>query len=332
MGFPAPRQRGGQPSRQAPRPPAHLARGAAGQPVSQPPLRQDAHLRGIPEPNESAGQNKNPTRLTQPGDSPPPPGARFLATPRKFRPLGLSARGSGRARSAGGASLPSPEARFPAGREPAPALPAASSLTSGKKLSIVPRALPNLPESGSQLSRKSMQPKVRGNHACQGATPRNSSPRGSPAAISVSPFSAFAPFVCPNPRLNASVPTAAFVSSGSKFLTPGRSARERRTAGAQGGQENSGHRASPGGSSPSSSAAAVRIRRPELTGSQSHRDSRTGAHGPPRPLVRARPLARIAPPSTEPRPPSRPTRGSLATPCPSGSPALSTPLPALPPG
>lgn len=228
-------------------------------------------------------------------------------------------------------------------------------------MSIVPRALPNLPESGSQLSRKSMQPKVRGNHACQGATPRNSSPRGSPAAISVSHFSAFAPFVCPNPRLlthpsqlqplSPRAPSSsllgAALASGEQLVahsspglgeggggrlgsaphslcTPAR--------GAQGGQENSGHRASPGGGSPSSSAAAVRIRRPELTGSQSHRDSRTGAHGPPRPLVRARPLARLAPPSTEPRPPSRPTRGSLATPCPSGSPALSTPLPALPPG
>ena len=156
-------------------------------------------------------------------------------------------------------------------------------------------------------------------------------------------------FCLPEPQTrNASVPAAAFVSSGSKLLTPGRSARQRRTAGgtflpglgeggggrlrsaphslctpargAQGGQENSGHGASPGGGSPSSSAAAVRIRRPGLTGSQSHRDSRTGAHGPPRPLVRARPLARPAPPSTEPRPPSRPTRGSLATPCPSGSP------------
>lgn len=252
------------------------------------------------------------------------PGARFLATPRKFRPLGLSARGSGCASGAGGASLPSPEARSPAGREPAPALPAASSLTSGKKLSIVPRALPNLPESGSQLSRKSMQPKVRGNHACHGATPRNSSPRGSPAAISVSPFSAFAPFVCPNPSLlthpsqlqplsprapSSSLLGAALASGEEQLVahsSPGLgeggggrlwSAPHSLCAparGAWGGQGNSGHRASPGGGSPGSSAAAVRIRAPG-----SHRLTVT-----PRLADRG---ARPAPPSC-PGPPTRSSR------------------------
>lgn len=48
--------------------------------------------------------------------------------------------------------------------------------------------------------------------------------------------------------------------------------------------------------SPSSSAAPVSIRAPRLTGSRPHGDLRTGEHGPPSPLIRPRPLARLAPP------------------------------------
>lgn len=57
-------------------------------------------------------------------------------------------------------------------------------------------------------------------------------PAGFPRCHLRLPLLGFRTFCLPKPQsLNASVPTAAFVSSGSKFLTPGRSARERRTAG-----------------------------------------------------------------------------------------------------
>lgn len=142
---------------------------------------------------------------------------------------------------------------------------------SGKKLSIVPVRSPTRP-SPAPSSRKSAQQKVRGNHACHSATPRNSSPRGSPAAISFSPSRLSHLLFAQTQVSNSSVPTAAFVSSFSKFLTPGRRARERRTAGGtffppagggrrgagecapslcapaggtRGGQGDNGHKASP---------------------------------------------------------------------------------------
>lgn len=149
-------------------------------------------------------------------------------------------------------------------------------------------------------------------------------PAGLPRCHLRLPLLGFRTFCLPKPQsLNASVLTAAFVSSGSKFLTPGRSARERRRTaggtffprlgeggggrlesaphslcaparGAWGGQGNSGHRASPGGGSPGSSAAAVRIRAPG-----SHRLTVT-----PRLADRG---ARPAPPS-RPGPPTRSSR------------------------
>lgn len=106
----------------------------------------------------------------------------------------------------------------------------ASALTSGKKLSIVPVRSPTC-RSRASSSRKSAQQKVRGNHACQGATRRNSSPRGSPAAIALSSSRLSHLLFAQTQFSNSSVPNAAFVSSSSKFFTSGRSARERRTAG-----------------------------------------------------------------------------------------------------
>lgn len=90
-------------------------------------------------------------------------------------------KGTGRAPGAVGRPLlRGTEAR--SGQEGSPR-GAASALTSGKKLSIVPARSPTCPSRVSS-SKKSAQRKVRGrNHACHGATPRNSSPRGSPVAI-----------------------------------------------------------------------------------------------------------------------------------------------------
>lgn len=187
-------------------------------------------------------------------------------------------------------------------------------------MSIVPVRSPTRP-SPAPSSRKSAQQKVRGNHACHSATPRNSSPRGSPAAISFSPSRLSHLLFAQTQVSNSSVPTAAFVSSFSKFLTPGRRARERRTAGGtffppagggrrgagecapslcapaggtRGGQGDNGHKASP-------KWLSQLERRPgEYSGAQAHRLTAT------RRLAdrRARPSqpAHPAPPTRSPSP------------------------------
>lgn len=191
IGLPAPRQSGpgGRrlTSRGAPR----------GHPVSQPPTRKEAHLRYVPE----RGTKQNLPRLTHPET---PGGRWFQATPEKFRPPGLRARSPASARRGG--QIP-PGAPGPgSGR-----VSGASALTSGKKLSIVPGRSATCPSPASG-SRKSAQQTVPGNHACHGATPRNPSPRGSPAAIALTPSRLSHLLFAQTQVSNSSVPTAAFVS------------------------------------------------------------------------------------------------------------------------
>lgn len=88
---------------------------------------------------------------------------------------------------------------------------------------------PTCPSPASS-SRKSAQQKVRGNHACHGAIPSNLTPRSSPTAIAFSPYCLSHLLFAQTQVSNSFVPTAAFVSF-SKFLTPGRCASKRRTAG-----------------------------------------------------------------------------------------------------
>lgn len=150
------------------------------------------------------------------------------ATPRKSRPLGLRSQVPGRraARRAGprpagiaarvwAAGAPGPRAAARAGRR--------AHSPRGRSCPLF-RALPTSPGSGVQLA-------AGGPADGHGATPRRSRPRGSSAAIAFSPARRSHLLFARTRVSNSSVPSAAFVSSFPKFLTPGRSARGRRTAG-----------------------------------------------------------------------------------------------------
>lgn len=183
IGLPAPRQSVGQADVLAgPRdPPPYLARGTAGTRAIQPATHAKGSSPWLP-PGQSGSAGRNKTCLGLLIPRLPQVGAgeeAFRRLPESFALSGL-AEATRRARDAAGRSPP-PGARgqVGAGSEPRGA---ASALTSGKKLSIVPARPPTCrrPASGS---RSSAQHKVPGNHACHGATRRNSSPRGSPVAI-----------------------------------------------------------------------------------------------------------------------------------------------------
>lgn len=143
----------------------------------------------------------------------------FQETPRKLRPPGLREKYPGRAAWWAVAS-------FPGLRRPGRT---GSALTSVKKLSIVPAQsrIYRVPLRLAEVSAAAGpgKPCVSRRHSWERA------PAGLPRCHCPVP-------ICPSHLLfaqtqvsNSPVPTAAFVSSSSKFLTTGRSARERRTAG-----------------------------------------------------------------------------------------------------
>lgn len=146
-------------------------------------------------------------------DSGPAEGVGFQETPTKF-PLP----GTRRRRGARGVPV-----RVPVSARSCP------PLTSGKKLSIVSAPAPSsqaarLQSRGSQRSaRRQVQGKPRVSRRASGRLQPAEPPRCHP------PVAAAPPHLLSAPR-TSSVPTAAFVSSSSKFLTSGRSARGRRTA------------------------------------------------------------------------------------------------------
>jgi hypothetical protein len=103
-----------------------------------------------------------------------------------------------------------------------------SALTSGKKLSIVPAHSPARPAAaarGSQRSRSRETMRVT-------ARLPGTRARGAPPLPSPDPRHVFLTFCLPKPKsLTYPSQLQPFVSSSSKFLTPGRSAPGRRTAG-----------------------------------------------------------------------------------------------------
>lgn len=171
--------------------------------MSQPPPPKDAHLRCIPGPSGSAGQNKFRQGLL----SRRLPGAWFLATPRKFHPLGLSARGSVCARGAVSTSLPPGRKRARArltesspARDAGARPPGRERTHLGEEVVHCSRALPNSPESGSQLAEVSPA-EGPGKPCVSQRDSQKLEPAGLPRCHLLLPFSSFAPFVCPNPSL-----------------------------------------------------------------------------------------------------------------------------------
>lgn len=181
-------------------------------------------------------------------------------------------------------------------------------------------------------SRKSAQQTVRGNHACHGATPRNSSPRGCPAAIALSPsclshllfaqtqFSTHPSQTQPLSPLPPSFSLlGAALASGEQLVahsSPGLvrggtagdlgvcplplswGRRRRAPAGRQRAQSE------PRVVLPARAPPRRVFGRRGSASSPLLRVAQTGEHAPPRsaPLVRPRPLAGLAPPHQEPSP------------------------------
>lgn len=221
-------------------------------------------------------------------------------------------------------------------------------------MSIVPGRSATCPSPASG-SRKSAQQTVPGNHACHGATPRNPSPRGSPAAIALTPSRLSHLLFAQTQVSNSSVPTAAFVSlpPSSLLLGAALASGEQLVAHSSPGLGEGG-----GGLGSASPPSALRRRRsprrkdsghkasPEWLSPLERRRGEVRAPGLSR-LTAARRLAdrstrpahspRPAPPGAEPRQELSPAHSagppsSSVSPHPSRSPAQSQPRPALPQG
>lgn len=174
------------------------------------------------------GTKQNLPRLTHP--EAPPGGGRggsFQATPGKFRPLGL-----GRSHPAGarrGGPIPAPgRARPGRGRERAPRGRERTHL--GEEVVHCSRAPPDLPASGVRLAVVSPA-QGPGKPCVSRRDPQELEPAGLPGCHRLLPSRLSHLLFAQTQVSSSSVPNAAFVSSSSKFLTLGHSARERRTAG-----------------------------------------------------------------------------------------------------
>lgn len=220
IGLPAPGQSSGRIAPPGPwRAPPHLARGVPGRPESQPPTPTETHLRYLPEQSASAGQDETKPAWAYSSETPRGGQGVFSGDSQKVAPSGLKEKYPGQAAWWAVAS-------FPGLRRPGRT---GSALTSVKKLSIVP-AQSRIYRVQLRLAEVSAaagpgKPCVSRRHSWERA------PAGLPCCHCPVPS-------CPSHLLfaqtqvsNSPVPTAAFVSSSSKFLTTGRSARERRTAG-----------------------------------------------------------------------------------------------------
>lgn len=186
-------------------------------------------------------------------------------------------------------------------------------------------ALPGWPSAarGSQRGGRSGKP------SCHRAAPSDSSPRGAPAAIARCPSRLSHLLFAQTQVSTSSVPTTAFVSSCSKFLTSGLSAPERRTAGGTflprvgGGRRGSGERApslcAPLRALGAGSGTAGHKARRSGSARTSRRGEQSGAAAQP-PLARQRQRAS--------RPPQRPASG----PAPQGAEPRPSPCRPAPPG
>jgi hypothetical protein len=169
LGFLLPGSRAG-PGR-AGRPRTHLARGAGGHPGSPPPTHRETHLGYTRNPVGARNRTKPASAYSSETRDRRRAG-RFRRLPKSFRSrVRDGARGARHSAAQDPRRLPRPGAARP-GR------PERTHL--GEEVVHCSSALPSPP--GGCGSRKSAQ-QVPGNHACHGATPGNSSPRGSSAAI-----------------------------------------------------------------------------------------------------------------------------------------------------